>query len=34
VFAGGVKGAYLAGAKQYNQNYMWSFDYVRWRSAR
>jgi hypothetical protein len=34
VFVGGVKGAYLAGAKQYNQNYMWSFDYVRWRSTR
>jgi hypothetical protein len=33
VFAGGIKGAYLAGAKQFNQNYMWSFDYVRWRSG-
>jgi hypothetical protein len=32
VFAGGVKGAFLGGAKQFNQNYMWSFDYIRWRS--
>jgi hypothetical protein len=31
IFAGGVRGAYLAGAKQFNQNYMWSFDYIRWR---
>jgi hypothetical protein len=31
-FAGGVKGAWLNGSKQFNQNYMWSFDYVRWRS--
>jgi hypothetical protein len=31
VFAGGVKGAYLEGAKQFNQSYMWSFDYVKWR---
>jgi hypothetical protein len=34
VFAGGVRGAWLAGVKQFNQNYMWSFDYVRWRSAK
>ena len=32
VFAGGVKGAWLDGPKQFNQNYMWSFDYVKWRS--
>jgi hypothetical protein len=32
VFAGGVKGAYLEGTKQFNQSYMWSFDFVRWRS--
>jgi hypothetical protein len=32
VFAGGVTGAYLDGPKQFNQNYMWSFDYVKWRS--
>ena len=31
IFAGGVKGAYLEGAKQFNQSYMWSFDYVKWR---
>lgn len=34
VFAGGVKGAYLVGSKQFNQNYTWSFDYVRWRARR
>jgi hypothetical protein len=33
VFAGGVKRAWLGGPKQFNQNYVWSFDYVRWRSA-
>ena len=32
VFAGGVKKAYLDGNKQFNQNYLWSFDYVKWRS--
>ena len=32
VFAGGVTGAYLDNGKQFNQNYMWSFDYVKWRS--
>ena len=32
IFAGGVKGAYLDGAKQFNQSYMWSFDFVKWRS--
>jgi hypothetical protein len=32
IFAGGVKGAWLEGPKQFNQSYMWSFDYVRWRS--
>jgi hypothetical protein len=32
IFAGGVKGAWLDGSKQFNQNYAWSFDYVRWRS--
>jgi hypothetical protein len=29
-FAGGVTGAWLAGLKQFNQSYRWSFDYVRW----
>jgi hypothetical protein len=33
VFAGGVRGAYLDGGKQFSQNYRWSFDYVKWRSA-
>jgi hypothetical protein len=32
IFAGGVKRAWLDGSKQFNQNYMWSFDYVKWRS--
>jgi hypothetical protein len=32
VFAGGVTRAYLNNGKQFNQNYMWSFDYVKWRS--
>ncbi len=31
IFAGGVKKAYLASGKHFNQNYRWSFDYVRWR---
>lgn len=31
VFAGGVDNAWLSGAKQFNQNYHWSFDYVKWR---
>jgi hypothetical protein len=31
IFAGGVAQAYLDGAKQFNQNYQWSFDYVAWR---
>ena len=33
VFAGGVKGAWLGEPKQFNQNYMLSFDYVTWRLA-
>ncbi len=33
IFAGGVKRASLATALQFNQNYMWSFDYVLWRQA-
>ena len=33
VFAGGVRGAYLAGAgKQFSQNYRWSFAYITWRT--
>lgn len=33
VFAGGVKRAFLAGNKQFNQSYWTSFDFVRWRAA-
>ena len=29
IFAGGVAGAFLENPKQFNQNYMWSFDYVK-----
>src|SRR6266849_4718948 len=32
VFAGGVKFAYLGAGKQFDQNYWWSFDYVKWRT--
>lgn len=31
IFRGGVEKAFLNSAKQYNQNYRWSFDFVRWR---
>jgi hypothetical protein len=31
-FAGGVRGAYFAGGKQFSQNYRWSFDYAKWRT--
>jgi hypothetical protein len=31
IFAGGVQGAYLYGIKQFNQSYIRSFDYVKWR---
>ena len=33
LFAAGVDGSWLDGAKQFNQSYWWSFDYVKWRSA-
>lgn len=33
IFVGGVRNAYLVNGKQYNQNYRWSFDYIRWRSS-
>lgn len=33
IFASGVNNAYLERPKQFNQNYLWSFDYIRWRSA-
>ncbi|AGA26776.1 PDK repeat-containing protein [Singulisphaera acidiphila DSM 18658] len=32
IFAGGVDQAWLVGAKQFNQNYRWSFAYVQWRA--
>ena len=31
IWSGGVKGAWLDGSKQFNQNYYWSFKYVEWR---
>jgi hypothetical protein len=31
VFAGGVRRAWLGDGKHFNQNYRWSFDFVRWR---
>jgi len=34
IFAGGVKNAWLNNGKQFNQNYRWSFDYIKWRSAK
>ena len=33
IFSGGVDRAWLNNAKQFNQNYWWSFDYVLWRSG-
>jgi hypothetical protein len=33
IFAGGVTGAWLAGAKQFNQNYLTSFKYITWRTS-
>jgi hypothetical protein len=33
IFSGGVIGAYLGRGKQWTQNYRWSFDYVKWRTA-
>ncbi len=32
IFAGGVENAWLSGSKQFNQNYRWSFNYLKWRS--
>lgn len=31
IFVGGVKGAWLNNGKQFNQNYRWSFEFVKWR---
>jgi len=33
-FAGGATGAWLSNGKQFNQNYRWSFDYLKWRRAK
>ncbi|PYM83729.1 MAG: hypothetical protein DME13_14905, partial [Candidatus Rokuibacteriota bacterium] len=33
VFAGGVLKAFLGSGKQFDQNYAWSFDYVKWRGG-
>jgi len=33
IFEGGVTRAWISPAKQFNQNYMWSFEYVRWRGG-
>ena len=32
IFAGGVRYAYLGGGKQFDQNYRWSDEFVRWRT--
>jgi len=32
IFSGGVSQAFLHGAKQFNQSYRWSFDYLAWRN--
>lgn len=34
IFAGGVANAYLANAKQFNESYRWSFDYMKWRTGK
>ncbi|MDQ6734512.1 MAG: hypothetical protein M3Z35_10460 [Nitrospirota bacterium] len=34
IFAAGVLGAQLNDPKHFNQNYRWSFDYVKWREGR
>jgi hypothetical protein len=33
IFAGGANNAFLQPIKQFNQNYMWSFDYLRYRGV-
>ena len=33
IWSGGVLGAWLGDQKHFNQNYLWSFDYVVWREA-
>jgi hypothetical protein len=32
IFSGGVRRGWLNNGKQFNQNYRWSFDFIRWRS--
>jgi hypothetical protein len=32
-FEGGVRGAWLGGIKQFNQNYTWSMEYIKWRES-
>lgn len=34
IFAGGVNQAYLVNGKQFNQNYRWSFKYLKWREGK
>ncbi|WP_447978107.1 hypothetical protein [Candidatus Nitrospira bockiana] len=34
IFAGSATGAWLAGAKQFNQSYRWTFDYLKWREGK
>ncbi len=34
IFQGGVSNAWLVQGKQYNQNYRWSFQYLKWRNSR
>jgi len=33
IFKGGVQDAYLDGAKQFNQNYLFAFDFLTWRNS-
>jgi hypothetical protein len=33
IFAAGILGGYLNDPKHFNQNYRWSFDYVKWRQS-
>jgi hypothetical protein len=33
IFKGGVEDAYLQGAKQFNQNYLFAFDFLTWRNS-
>jgi len=34
IFTGGVDGAWLDQGKQFNQNYRWSMDYLKWRGEK